>query len=177
MVLVDGCHNFKVFFLDRQPFNLSAFTLDDYQNALRHCIVDLPCSLITELHVSLLNVLKEKPPNTPAAVGSLMRLREHPQTQAGSEAWDGEGDREVTIDQLLKALSDVGNGWERRALKEKDGRKGWEEALVGCIKDVSPPLGLLMLFLIIKIISRRSTQQSKVYPAYARYSHAYSSAL
>lgn len=83
-----------------------------------------------------------------------MRLREQPQVQTDLDAWDGEGDREVSIDQLLKALSDVGNGWEKRTLKEKDGRRGWEEALVGCIKDVSAPLKFLSSSRIMSIADK-----------------------
>jgi hypothetical protein len=41
----------------------------------------------------------------------------------------------VSIDELLETLSGIGNNWVKMSLKEKDGRKGWEEAIVGCIKD------------------------------------------
>jgi bromodomain adjacent to zinc finger domain protein 1A len=57
------------------------------------------------------------------------------------ELKDEEGDEEemgVTIEQLIQAMADVGNNWERAPLRHNEGREGWEESLVGCLKDVSP---------------------------------------
>lgn len=34
-------------------------------------------------------------------------------------------------------MSEVGNNWERVPLRAVEGREGWEEALVGCLTDVS----------------------------------------
>jgi hypothetical protein len=33
-------------------------------------------------------------------------------------------------------VAEVGNNWERVALRHSDGRDGWEDALFGCLKDV-----------------------------------------
>lgn len=43
----------------------------------------------------------------------------------------------VSVDDLTTAMADVGNNWERVPLRHAEGREGWEEALVGCLKDVS----------------------------------------
>jgi len=42
----------------------------------------------------------------------------------------------VTIEELTTAMADVGNNWERTPLRHSEGRDGWEESLVGCLKDV-----------------------------------------
>ena len=42
----------------------------------------------------------------------------------------------VSIDDLIGAMADVGNNWERVPLRHTEGRDGWEDALVGCLKDV-----------------------------------------
>lgn len=42
----------------------------------------------------------------------------------------------VTLDTLVAAMADVGNNWERVPLRFTEGREGWEDALVGCLKDV-----------------------------------------
>jgi bromodomain adjacent to zinc finger domain protein 1A len=38
---------------------------------------------------------------------------------------------------LFNALAEVGNSWERVPLRASEGRDGWQDALVGCLKDVS----------------------------------------
>lgn len=49
---------------------------------------------------------------------------------------DDDDDFGVTIEELTTAMADVGNNWERTPLRHNEGREGWEESLVGCIKDV-----------------------------------------
>jgi bromodomain adjacent to zinc finger domain protein 1A len=43
----------------------------------------------------------------------------------------------VSIDTLTTAMAEVGNNWERVPLRHTECREGWEDALVGCLKDVS----------------------------------------
>lgn len=43
----------------------------------------------------------------------------------------------ISLDALTIAMADFGNNWERVPLRHSEGRKGWEDALLGCIKDVS----------------------------------------
>jgi hypothetical protein len=45
----------------------------------------------------------------------------------------------ISIDELTTAMAEVGNNWERVPLRHTEGREGWEEALVGCLKDVGLP--------------------------------------
>ena len=43
----------------------------------------------------------------------------------------------IKPNRLSIGMSEVGNNWERVPLRAAEGREGWEEALVGCLKDVS----------------------------------------
>ena len=59
-----------------------------------------------------------------------MELKDEDEEDGGGE------DLGVPIEQLTAAMVDIGNNWERAPLRHGDGREGWEEALVGCLKDV-----------------------------------------
>jgi bromodomain adjacent to zinc finger domain protein 1A len=112
---------------------LSPFTLDEFELALRHPVNDPPCNLLGEIHSTLIYNLRTVPFTRHSALVSLLRLKE-----------DGDADPEfgVTVDQLTAAMADVGNNWERVPLRHGEGREGWEEALVGCLKDVCYQLDL-----------------------------------
>jgi hypothetical protein len=72
-----------------------------------------------------------------------MMYAEEERTQGqGSNPNDASGGTVFGIDflQLSTALSEVGNNWERVPLRSAEGRDGWEDALVGCLKDASPRL-------------------------------------
>jgi hypothetical protein len=43
----------------------------------------------------------------------------------------------VTLYDVVEAMGDIGNNWERVALRHQEGRDGWQDALFGCLKDVS----------------------------------------
>lgn len=51
----------------------------------------------------------------------------------------------VNTDQLSAAMSDIGNNWERVPLRHSEGREGWEEALIGCLKDVSTKISFFQV--------------------------------
>lgn len=108
-----------------QPLHLSTFTLDELEHAIRHSLVDPPCQLIAEVHSSLIYNLRTVTFQRHSAVMSLMSPLE-----------DDEDDLGVTVEELTTAMADIGNNWERTPLRPNEGREGWEESLVGCIKDV-----------------------------------------
>lgn len=121
---------------DSQPLHLSTFTLDELEHAIRHTLAESPCQLIAEIHSSLVYNLRTVTFQRHSAVMSLM---------SGSE--DGEDDFGITIEELTTAMADLGNNWERTPLRHGEGREGWEESLVGCLKDVC------LLFLLAKMFS------------------------
>lgn len=107
-----------------QPLHLSTFTLDELEHAIRHTLAEPHCQLIAEIHSSLVYNLRTVTFQRHSAVMSLMSASE-----------DGEDDFGISIEDLTTAMADVGNNWERTPLRHGEGREGWEESLVGCLKD------------------------------------------
>lgn len=108
-----------------QPLHLSTFTLDEFEHAIRHALVEPSCQLIAEIHSSLIYNLRTVTFQRHSAVMSLM-----------SDSEDGDDDFGITTEELTTAMADIGNNWERTPLRHGEGREGWEESLVGCLKDV-----------------------------------------
>ncbi|KAI0824248.1 chromatin remodeling complex protein [Trametes gibbosa] len=119
------CWNFLVVY--GHPLHISSFTMDEFEAALQHSLVDPPCQLLAEIHATLIYILRSVGFNRHSAVVSLVDLK---QEQGSDNEVFG-----VTIDQLTAAMADVGNSWERAPLRHAEGREGWEESLVGCLKD------------------------------------------
>ncbi|TBU48396.1 chromatin remodeling complex protein [Dichomitus squalens] len=109
-----------------QPLHMSPFTMDEFEGALRHSMIEPYCQLLGEIHSMLIYNLRTVPFNRHSAILSLMDLKE----QRGDGELLG-----VTIEQLTAAMADVGNNWERAPLRHAENREGWEESLVGCLKD------------------------------------------
>lgn len=112
----------------RQPLHLSTFTMDEFEHALRHSLVDPPCALLGEIHSTLIYNLRTVPFTRHSAVLSLLRLQDTLEEEHRVLS--------VSIDELAGAMADVGNNWERIPLRHNEMRDGWEEALLGCLKDV-----------------------------------------
>ena len=102
--------------------------MDDFEAALRHTAVEPTCSLLAEVHATLIYNLRTVPFQRHSAVLALLDRKEA----------DNNDDLHlgVSVDQLTTAMADIGNNWERAPLRHSEGRDGWEESLVGCLKDV-----------------------------------------
>ena len=111
-----------------QPLHLSTFTMDEFEHALRHSHIEPTCALLGEIHSTLIYNLRTVPFTRHSAVLSLLRLQD---TLEEDHRVLG-----VTVDELAAAMADVGNNWERVPLRHTEMRQGWEEALLGCLKDV-----------------------------------------
>lgn len=121
----------------RQPLHLSTFTLDEFEHAIRHAVDDPPCSLLAEVHSTLIYNLRTVPFHRHSAVLSLLRARDLEDNEVlGNDT-----------DALINAMADIGNNWERVPLRFSEGRVGWEDALLGCLKDVCSLLFSLMTFI------------------------------
>ncbi|GLB36320.1 putative williams-Beuren syndrome DDT (WSD), D-TOX E motif containing protein [Lyophyllum shimeji] len=114
-----------------QPLHLSGFTLDEFEHAIRHSVADPPCALLAEIHSTLIYNLRTVAFQRHSALVSLMRVHEE-QLQRGDAEDVVLG---VPFEELTAAMADVGNNWERVPLRHTEGREGWEDALVGCLKD------------------------------------------
>jgi bromodomain adjacent to zinc finger domain protein 1A len=119
-----GANNLTIY---RGPLHLSSFTLDDYEQALRHCQPDVPCPLVAELHSTLIYNLRTVPFTRHSAIISLFNSLEQADVVTLG----------VSTSALIEASRDIGNNWERAPLRHAEGRDGWEESLIGCLKDVS----------------------------------------
>jgi hypothetical protein len=122
-----------IHYCSRQPLHLSAFTLDEFEHAIRHSVIDPPCQLLAEIHSTLIYNLRTIPFLRHSAVVSLLRLKD------GIDVEDEKDDTVlgVSIETLTTAMAEVGNNWERVPLRHAECREGWEDAMVGCLKDVS----------------------------------------
>jgi bromodomain adjacent to zinc finger domain protein 1A len=128
--------------LYRKTLNLYTFTLDEYESSLRHTLVEVPCTMIAEIHIALVNIARERPSERHCAILSLLELKTDAEDggddqENKAKMHENEDDWQVDIDELVAALTDIGNSWESVTFKGKDGRDGWEEVLVGFLKDVS----------------------------------------
>ncbi|CAL1696016.1 unnamed protein product [Somion occarium] len=109
-----------------QPLHISCFTMDDFEAAIRHSAPE-PCPLIAEIHSTLIYNLRTVPFTRFNALISLAHLK---QKVGPNDAVLG-----VSLETLEEGLGDIGNNWERAPLRHIEGRDGWEESLVGCLKD------------------------------------------
>ncbi len=117
----------------RQPLHLSVFSLDEFESAIRHTAIDQPCSLLAEIHSTLIYNLRTVSFVRHSAVVSLLKQKEDLELASQPDiSFFG-----ISTDQLVTAMADVGNNWERVPLRHGEGREGWEDALVGCLKDVN----------------------------------------
>lgn len=108
--------------------------MDEFEHSLRHSLPDPPCALLAEVHTTLIYNLRTVSFTRHSALLSLLRLKEmEDDDQEASEVLG------ISIDELTTAMAEVGNNWERVPLRHTEGREGWEEALVGCLKDVGLP--------------------------------------
>lgn len=112
------------------------------------------------MHSVLIYNLRTVPFNRHAAVLSLLDLKKYEMDQDESSV--------PTIDMLTEALADIGNNWERVPLKHGDGRLGWQEAMIGCLKDVCTLLP--DHFLRNVLIPRCSTQLCHPFQNCVKYS-------
>ena len=113
------------------PLHISCFTMDEFEQALRHSVADPPCPLISEVHSTLIYNLRTVPFTRYSAITSLENLRDQ-----GLDDDDPQEILGVEIQDLIDAFSELGNNWERAPLRHAEGRDGWEESLIGCLKDV-----------------------------------------
>lgn len=87
------------------------------------------------MHSALLYNLRTVPFTRHAAVTSLWQLKEEEEEKG--EPMEPSLEQGVSLEELINAMQNVGNNWEREPLRHSENRAGWEESLVGCLKDVS----------------------------------------
>lgn len=106
-------------------------------------MIDPQCQLLAEIHSTLIYNLRTVPFVRHSAVLSLLREVD---VEGEDDAVLG-----VSLDSLTAAMAEVGNNWERVPLRYVEGREGWEDALLGCLKDVSVKFNSLISLLILPL--------------------------
>lgn len=113
---------------------ISSFTLDDYENAIRHNIPELPCNLLAETHACLLTVARERAGTKYIAMDSLDAQE--------SEEKDDDSPKHIHSSVSLSDIAHEAKGLGYKAhisglSSSKDSpRTGWEDALAIYIRDV-----------------------------------------
>ncbi|KAL4267617.1 Chromatin remodeling complex protein [Pleurotus pulmonarius] len=105
-----------------QPLHLSNFTLDEFEHAIRHNVVDPPCPLLGEVHSTLIYNLRSVPFVKYAAVTSL--------ESNGLDSMHG-----VDRHTLVSTMYSLSGNWERQPLRSSEGRLGWENCMLSCLVD------------------------------------------
>lgn len=102
--------------------------MDEFEGAIRHSSSE-PCALIAEVHSILIYNLRTVPFTRFNALHSLSEME---QELGENDTYMG-----LPLYKLHESLTDIGNNWERAPLRPHETREGWEESLLGCLKDVS----------------------------------------
>ncbi|RXK37512.1 hypothetical protein M231_05233 [Tremella mesenterica] len=114
-----------------KPLGISPFPLDDFEQSLYHNDPwTSPAPLMTEIHAVLLNSLIRdlaagSPPVRPLAACGI--------TKESSDEDYWEGTRGATTETLRPIAIPLSQSWSTRELSTRDGRKGWELTLIGCL--------------------------------------------
>jgi hypothetical protein len=113
-----------------KPLGLSSFSVDDFEQALYHSDpYTAPVPLMVEVHAALLNALVRdvaagSEPVVPLAhTGQLI--------ENDTDYW--EGNKGATTETLQVAAQELADKWRDKELSAREGRRGWEGALVGCL--------------------------------------------
>ncbi|KAK4688137.1 hypothetical protein P7C73_g1979, partial [Tremellales sp. Uapishka_1] len=113
-----------------KPLALSPFTLDEFEQSLYHSDPwTSPVPLITEIHSTLLNALIRDGHSGHETVRPLATFGELPENNM--DYWEGK--KGATADTIRSAAESLAHSWSTKPLSIKEGRKGWEGALVGCL--------------------------------------------
>ncbi len=116
----------------RKPLGLSAFTLDDYEQALYHNDPwTPPTPLMVEIHSTLLNALTHHLVAGHEVIKPLAHIGANGEND--TDYWEGK--KGATTETLRPIAGEMAEQWRLRELSVKDSRKGWEAALVGCLWD------------------------------------------
>jgi bromodomain adjacent to zinc finger domain protein 1A len=90
--------------------------------------------MVAEIHTCLVYNLRQLPNQRNTASVSLYAQHQD-MLRTGTTCG-----HDITIPDLIHALSDRGVGWERMPLRGSEDRECWVEAIVGFLKDVSSKL-------------------------------------
>jgi bromodomain adjacent to zinc finger domain protein 1A len=107
------------------PLNLGPFSLEQYGQAIRHS-APTPCFLLAEIHTCLAYNIRQ-----------VTGVRNTASTSLYESLQDDNDDPDAySIHDLLTSLAARGSNWERSPLRSTANRDGWQDAIIGLLKDV-----------------------------------------
>lgn len=113
------------------PLGLSPFTLDDFEQSLYHKDWTSPAPLMTEIHACILNALIRDLRTGAEPVRAIGAAADVAENENDTDYW--EGNKGATTETLRPIATEMAESWATRYYTSKDGRKGWESALVGLL--------------------------------------------
>lgn len=152
-----------------KPLLLSPFTMDDYEHALQHKFSDPACTLINEIHRTMINLIVRDGGSSLVANGSALAATldadhdgdeddeaEADQDPEASEAASDVDELDSTptrqpngtthsneeaeaIATLLSAAREISAGWETLTIRPDNRRERWENSLIGLIAARATP--------------------------------------
>jgi bromodomain adjacent to zinc finger domain protein 1A len=118
-------------FVDRSSLGLSNFTLDDFEGALTHDTLDPRCTLLAEIHATMINIISSESIRVMGTLHATATSAALP-IFANQEGADGMTAEEQEL--VARKALEYSRGWDRGAkLKSADGRDGWERHLIGLL--------------------------------------------
>lgn len=114
-----------------KPLHLSPFTLDDLEQSLYHN--DSPTPLLAEIHSCLLNALVADLAAGHEPVRALRNAGKVADSEADNDTDYWEGKKGATTETLAPVATGLAESWKVKEISPRDGRRGWEAALVGCL--------------------------------------------
>jgi hypothetical protein len=112
-----------------EPLKLATYSLDDFERALFHNTHQPKATVLVEYNASLLNVIiKERKEDTASEL-------------ANGDTMEDYLDEENKCHRVWrdKEQLKISQKWDTKELKVNYDRRGWENALIGCLNDVATP--------------------------------------
>lgn len=112
---------------------ISAFTLDDFENAIRHDNSEQPVALLAEAHACLLAAARERAGTKHIAIDSI-------EVESEEMEVDNASSHDVSLEDLAteaKGLGYRGQVASSSSSSKDSPRAGWEDSLAIYIRDVS----------------------------------------
>ena len=131
----------------RKPLSLSTFTIDEYEHALYHNNPLQPCTLIQEIHQSLLSVIRtDALTNQDLVLPLKAAVPPDGDGSGGGETSDESDDEDEDKQEKIKLATNqagilAANFAAQDASGGKVSKRDWEGMLAGCLWQVSDERG------------------------------------
>lgn len=121
----------------RKPLGLSPFTIDEFENALYHVAAPQACTLLQEVHQTLLNIVRRDAVEAEQAPVLPLKASVAPPSIEGSSSseddYEADEDKEERVNLVTKYATAQADTFLEKDTGGKAGRKDWENMLIGCL--------------------------------------------